>query len=43
MKTEPMALATGVDFATAFPIAPEASAYGSGKLHFYDSRMRSES
>jgi hypothetical protein len=31
MKTEPMALATGVDFATASPIAPEANAYASGK------------
>jgi hypothetical protein len=28
-----MALATGVDFATVGPIAPEASAYGSGKIH----------
>jgi general secretion pathway protein I len=34
MKPEPMALATGFDFATVCPIAPETSAYGSGKTHF---------
>jgi excinuclease ABC subunit A len=32
MIPEPMALATGVDFAAACPIAPEASAYGLGGL-----------
>jgi periplasmic divalent cation tolerance protein len=32
IKTEPMALATGVDFTTACPIAPEDSAYGSGEI-----------
>ncbi|MCY2974718.1 MAG: hypothetical protein NTW52_08650 [Planctomycetota bacterium] len=34
MKSEPMALATGFDIATFCPIAPEASAYGSGKMPF---------
>jgi len=31
MKIEPRALATGIDCATVFPIAPEAIAFGSGK------------
>jgi hypothetical protein len=34
MKSEPMALDTGFDIATFCPIAPEASAYGSGKMPF---------
>jgi hypothetical protein len=34
MKTEPMALATGVDIAKACPTAPEARAYGSEKTTF---------
>jgi outer membrane protein TolC len=34
MNTEPMALATGADFATAYPIEPEASSYGSGQTAF---------
>ncbi|MCY2975405.1 MAG: inositol monophosphatase family protein [Planctomycetota bacterium] len=32
MKPEPMALATGFDFATSCQIAPEASVYGSEKM-----------
>ncbi len=34
MKAEPITLATGFDFATVRPSAPEASAYGSGKTPF---------
>jgi tetratricopeptide (TPR) repeat protein len=34
MKTEPMALATGDRATTSVPLAPEASAYGSGKTMF---------
>jgi Zn-dependent protease len=41
MKTEPMALATGVDFATACSMAPEASAYGSGKTAISSPQPRS--
>ena len=37
-STEPMALATGLDSATACPIAPEAIDYGSGKKTFPSSQ-----
>jgi hypothetical protein len=37
---EPMALATGVDVAAFSPMAPEASAYGSGKARFSASHQR---
>ncbi len=40
MKTEPMALATGVDVATVYQPAPEASAYGSGKTAFSSDHHR---
>ena len=34
MKTEPMALATGLGSVTVGPIAPEASVYGTEKTFF---------
>ncbi len=40
MKPEPMAVATGFDFAKICQITPEASAYGSGKMTFLSSQIR---
>jgi predicted acyltransferase len=41
-KSEPMALAMGYDFATVCPIAPEASACGSGQIRFSSGQPSAE-